>query len=128
MMAWGICVTSARIVSPLVSWRAPTAPLSLMVNTPTVIMLFLFPGRQFAHNGSNLAARAEEPDGILVGQVFYFHLSLHLARQFARDEEQLPPLGLSAPQRVESQPAHALILAQDSVNDLVQLIQPKDNL
>src|SRR5260370_3922297 len=120
MMAWGICVTSARIVSPLVSWRAPTAPLSLMVNTPTVIMLFLFPGRQFAHNGSNLAARAEEPDGILVEQVFYFHLALHLARKLARDEQHLPPLGLVAAKRTESQPAHSLILAQNSINDLFQ--------
>src|SRR5712692_10861320 len=118
MMVWGICVTIARIVSPLVSWRAPAAPLSLMVNTPTVIILFLFPGRQFAHNGSNLAARAEEPDRILVGQVFYLHLALHLTREFARDDQQLPAVGLVAAKRVESQPAHALILAQNSVNDL----------
>src|ERR1700680_4834853 len=118
------------MVSPLVSWRTPAAPPSLIVNTPIVIMLplLLLPGGEFAHNSSNATARPKEPYGILVGQVFDFHLALHLTRQLARDEQQLPALGFVATEGIESKPAHTLVLAQNGVDDRVQLIKAKDDL
>src|SRR2546421_1545780 len=117
MTAPGSCVIIARMFSPLVSWRAPFAPLSLMVSTPMVIILL--PGCQFAHYGSDLAACSKEPYGVFVGHVLYLYLALHLRCQFARDVEQLPALSFIAAVRVEGEPAHALVLIQYSVNDFI---------
>src|SRR5207245_2341041 len=92
MTASGSCVTIARIFSPLVSCRAPFAPLSLMVRTPIVIIRECRPPDpglssccELPHKGANLSTRTEKPDSILIGQLFHFDLALHLLGQFTRD-------------------------------------------
>src|SRR5579883_2073745 len=132
--ASGRFLTRARIVSPLVSWRNPRAPPSLIVSTPMVIILLhprvqreLVRGQR-AHQRAYLATRTKDPHGILVPQILDLDLAAHLAGQLARNVEHLPALSRLSTARVEREPAQALVLAERGVQQFVQLVDAKDDL
>src|SRR6266487_3389343 len=149
--ASGSSITILRIRSPLLSSRIPLAPLSLIVNTPIVIIT-LYPyserprkpqgegrtpccllsrgvsGSQFAHNRPNLATRTIEPHSIRMRQFLNIHLTLHHRSKLTCNIQQLPSLSLPTATRTQSQPPQTLILTQRRINQRIQLLKPKNNM